>query len=151
MSNARATLSEDQAAIKNHVVDLFDAFLAGDVESLRRGRTADWKGFQVRSTRLIRGVADYMSDLDDTLGTLRVERYEFIDFEVDVDGDTGIVCYLARDFLQSSGSGPSTVLIRSIDVYKRIDGSWLQTASNICAIPDPFSAGDGAPENEPND
>ena len=129
----------DEDAIRAHVVSLFDAYLAGDLETLRTGRTEDWKGFQVRSTRLVRGRDQYLDELRKVVSSLKVDRYEFIDFEVDIEGDLGVVYYLARDYLSpSDGSGaPATVLIRSIDVYRRIDGNWIQSGSNICAIADP--------------
>lgn len=120
-------------------MSLFDAYLAGDLEALRTGRTEDWKGFQIRSTRLVRGRDQYMDELQRVVSSLKVERYEFVDFEVEIEGDVGIVYYLARDYLSPSDdpNTPSTVLIRSVDVYRRIDGEWIQSGSNICAIPEP--------------
>lgn len=128
--------------IRRHVISLFDAYLAGDLEALKHGRIPEWKGFQIRSTRLIRGVDEYMSELKHVMGGLKVEKYEFLDFEVDIEGDIALVYYLARDHLKTDGTDtgepiPSTVLVRSIDVYRRIDGTWIQTGSNICAIADP--------------
>jgi ketosteroid isomerase-like protein len=129
----------DENAIRAHVVSLFDAYLAGDLETLRSGRTESWKGFQIGSTRLVRGLDQYMAELQKVVGALKVDRYEFVDFEIDIEGDLAIVYYLARDFLSASDDqgAPKTVLIRSIDIYRRIGGSWIQTGSNICAIPDP--------------
>lgn len=132
--------------IRRHVVGLFDAYLAEDRDALRRGRIPDWKGFQIRSTRLIRGVDAYMDELERVMGALRVERYEFLDFEVEVEGDIAFVYYLARDHLASTDPGsadpdPATVLIRSLDVYRRIDHRWVQAGSNICAVPDPSAHG----------
>ncbi|MGB7859778.1 MAG: nuclear transport factor 2 family protein [Acidimicrobiia bacterium] len=128
--------------IRRHVISLFDAYLAGDLEALKHGRTAEWKGFQIRSTRLIRGVDEYMRELERVMGGLKVDKYEFLDFEVEVEGDIALVYYLARDYLriddpETVGSVPPTILIRSIDVYRQLDGSWIQAGSNICAIADP--------------
>lgn len=64
MANAKA---DAEVEIKRHVVGLFDAYLAGDREFLRAGRTADWKGFQIRSTRLVRGGDEYMAELSSLL------------------------------------------------------------------------------------
>lgn len=130
--------------IRRHVMSLFDAYLAGDLEALKHGRIPEWKGFQIRSIRLIRGVDDYVSELERVMDGLEVEKYEFVDFEVEVEGDIALVYYLARDFLKTddNGSGrpvPPTVLIRSLDVYRMVDGSWIQAGSNICAIADPYS------------
>lgn len=150
MSHSISNAEADENAIRNHVVTLFDAYLAGDLETLRSGRTRDWKGFQIRSTRLVRGIDAYMVELEKVIGGLKIDRYEFLDFEVDVTGDLGIVYYLARDYLSDAdqgdaGSAPKTVLIRSIDIYKRIEGSWIQVGSNICAITDPSTDGELSP------
>lgn len=141
-SNEAAVVEE----IRRHVISLFDAYLAGDLNTLRRGRIPEWKGFQIRSTRLIRGVDEYVSELEAVVGGLEVEKYELLDFEVDVEGDIALVYYLARDFLETDETGtgrpvPPTVLIRSIDAYRRVDGSWIQAGSNICAIADPYPHG----------
>lgn len=44
--------------------------------------------------------------------------------------------------LGAAGAVKGMVLIRSIDIYRRIDGSWIQVGSNICAIPDPATDGE---------
>lgn len=134
-------VERDSAALKEHVTRLFDAFLAHDVQTLRDGRTADWKGFQIRSTRIVRGVDDYTTELEAVLAGLVVERYEFLEFDVDFYGDLALVFYVARDWLgQVDGDGPRTVLIRALDVYRRVGEEWTQIASNICALPDPQTA-----------
>jgi hypothetical protein len=131
--------------IRAHVIGLFDAFLAGDRDALAAGRTSDWKGFQIQSTRLIHGRAEYTTELERVLGGLKVERYEFLDFEVDVIGDLALVYYVARDWLlpedPTEAERPRTILIRSLDVYRNIEGSWTQIASNICSIGDTSSVG----------
>lgn len=133
------TTDTDAQLIRSHVIGLFEAFLAGDTAALRDGRIDDWKGFQIRSTRLVRGAGEYLSELKEVMGAIEVSSYEFLDFDVDVYGDLAVVLYTARDYLKS-GPGddvPSTVLVRSLDVYRRIEGDWTQIASNICTIADP--------------
>lgn len=141
-----ADTTADAEEIRRHVISLFDAYLQGDLDTLKQGRISEWKGFQIKSTRLIRGVDEYMIELARVLGGLKVEKYEFLDFEVDVEGDIALVYYVARDYLQTDDTGiggpvPPTILIRSIDVYRRIDGNWIQAGSNICAIADPYPHG----------
>jgi hypothetical protein len=123
------------AEIRRHVEALFDAFLAKDRTALRNGRVEDWKGFQIPSTSLIRGVDRYMVDLESALENLEVTRYEFLDFEVDVHADIALVYYVARDWLNTS-EGEKTILVRALDVYAlELDG-WIQIGSNICLVPD---------------
>ena len=76
MSSATTT-DEVVAEIRRHVEALFDAFLAKDRVALREGgRTEGWKGFQIPSTSLIRGVDRYMVDLESALENLSVTRYD---------------------------------------------------------------------------
>jgi ketosteroid isomerase-like protein len=133
-----STTTPDQAAIeiREHVEALFEAFLAKDRDVLRNGRIEDWKGFQIPSTTLIRGVDDYMVDLETALQNVAVIRYEFLEFEVDLRGDVALVYYVARDWL-ATPEGESTILVRALDVYERRHDRWIQIGSNICLVPDP--------------
>jgi ketosteroid isomerase-like protein len=132
------TTASDKAAaeIRSHVEGLFDAFLAKDRDALRDGRVADWRGFQIPSTTLIRGVDRYMVDLETALQNLKVTRYEFLEFEVDVHDDVALVYYIARDWLDTP-DGEETALVRALDVYQRRSEGWIQIGSNICVLPDP--------------
>jgi ketosteroid isomerase-like protein len=131
------TTASDKAAaeIRSHVEGLFDAFLAKDRDALRDGRVADWRGFQIPSTTLIRGVDRYMVDLETALQNLKVTRYEFLEFEVDVHDDIALVYYIARDWLDTP-DGEETALVRALDVYQRRSDGWIQIGSNICVLPD---------------
>ncbi len=131
---------EVAAEIRRHVETLFDAFLAKDSETLRDGRIDDWRGFQIPSTTLIRGVDRYMVDLEAALENLEVTRYEFLDFEVDVHTDVALVYYVARDWLNTP-EGEKTILVRALDVYGLQPDGWIQIGSNICLVPE-----DSAPD-----
>jgi ketosteroid isomerase-like protein len=134
MSDATNT-DEVAAEIRRHVEALFDAFLAKDRAALREGRIEDWKGFQIPSTSLIRGVDRYMVDLEAALENLSVARYEFLDFEVEVHTDVALVYYVARDWLDTP-EGEKTILVRALDVYGLQPDGWIQIGSNICVVPD---------------
>lgn len=65
---------------------------------------------------------------------------------MDVYDDLALVYYLARDWLASpdrDGNVPSppTVSIRSLDVYRRVHGSWVQIGSNTARSPIPVMSG----------
>lgn len=127
------TSASDAAEIRAHVESLFEAFLAGDREALRSGRIPTWRGFQIRSTRLIEGVDEYMEELEKAMVGLRVSRYEFLDFEVDIRGDIALVYYIARDWIDGD---TQTVLVRALDAYERGRDGWIQIGSNICVLAD---------------
>ncbi len=134
MTNSTAT-NEAAAEIRSHVEALFEAFLSKDRDALRKGRVENWRGFQIPSTTLIRGVGDYMVDLETALQNVTVTRYEFLDFEVDVRGNVALVYYVARDWLNTP-EGETTILVRALDVYGLEDDGWIQIGSNICLVPD---------------
>ncbi len=125
----------DEKEIEAHVRGLFDAFLAKDRDAIESGHTADWKGFQIPSKRIVRGIDHYMGVADDLLASLKAVPYEFLEMDVDVYGDIALVYYVARDWLQD-GDVETTVLIRALDVYRRERGAWNQAGSNICVIAD---------------
>ena len=133
--SSATTTDEVAAEIRRHVEALFDAFLAKDRVALREGRIEGWKGFQIPSTSLIRGVDRYMVDLESALENLSVTRYEFLDFEVDVHTDIALVYYVARDWLDTP-EGEKTILVRALDVYGLQSDGWIQIGSNICVVPD---------------
>lgn len=134
-THGNSEIEEAQAEIKAHITDLFDAFLAKDRGAIRRGHTRDWTGFQIPSKQMIRGIDHYMNAAETLLNSLKAVRYEFLEMEVEIHGDIGLAYYIARDWIQESG-GESTVLIRALDVYRRDDGVWNQSGSNICVIAD---------------
>ncbi len=125
----------DEKKIEAHVRGLFDAFLAKDRDAIESGHTADWKGFQIPSKQIVRGIDQYMAAADDLLASLKAVRYEVLEMDVDVYGDIALVYYVARDWLQD-GDKETTVLIRALDVYRRESGAWNQAGSNSCVIAD---------------
>lgn len=126
----------DREQIIEHIHGIFRAYFAKDRETIRRTHTADWKGFLTRSTRMVRGIDDYMTYVDGVLQGVAPLRYEIVDIEVDVYGDVAVVFYLAREWLPKEGGGEFTILLRSCDIYRRDPGGWNQCGSNIMVIPD---------------
>lgn len=130
----RKDIMKDGEQILEHIHSLFRAYLAKDREAIRRGHTADWRGFQLPSPRIVRGIDQYMETADRILATMTGTRYEIRDSEVQVRGDIAIVYYTA-DYWVRDGAGEKRVPLRSVDVYRREPGGWNQCGSNICVIP----------------
>lgn len=126
----------DEQAILAHVHSIFRAYLDRDRSSIRRLHTEDWRGFQVGSRRIIRGIDEYMAAAEATLSALRAVRYEMLDTEVIVSGDFAVIYYVARDYLQGEAGSERTTLLRAVDVYRREPGGWNQAGSNVVALPD---------------
>ncbi|HXH60348.1 MAG TPA: nuclear transport factor 2 family protein [Fimbriimonadaceae bacterium] len=126
----------DQKEIYEHIVGLFDSFIKKDESAVKAGHTNDWKGFQIPSKSLVRGIDDYMVKAREVMQKITAYDYEFLDMSIDVYGDVAIVLYLARDFLRDAQGNESTILIRSLDVYRRESHGWNQCASNINTMSD---------------
>lgn len=128
--------ASDREQIIEHIHAIFRAYFAKDRETIRRNHTADWKGFLIRSTKMVRGIDAYMAHVDGVLQGVVPSRYEIVDIDVDVYGDVAVVFYLAREWIPKDGGGEKTILLRSCDIYRRDPDGWNQCASNIMAVPD---------------
>ena len=127
----------DVQAILDHVHGIFRAYLAKDREHIRRTHSDDWTGFQVGSRALVRGIDAYMEAAEDVLRTLRAVRYEMLETDVRIDGDSAVVYYVARDWMEDG----STVLLRAVDIYRREAGGWIQCGSHVSALPEAAGRG----------
>ncbi|MBI5528283.1 MAG: nuclear transport factor 2 family protein [Deltaproteobacteria bacterium] len=126
----------DSEAIRAHIDGLFQAFIRKDREAIRRGHTTDWRGFQVKSTHLVRGIDDYMKAADVSLATFRGTRHEILDIDIKIYGDMAVVFYLAMYWVHGNDDGEQSIRLRSVDVYRREGNRWNQCGSNICLLPE---------------
>ena len=129
-------VQEDREAVIDHIHGLFQAFIRKDREAIRRGHTTDWRGFQVQSRHIVRGLDEYMQSADRVLETMNSVRYELVDTEVQVEGDRAVVFYVARVWLADAQGGETMVTLRSIDLYRREAAGWNQCGSHIGLVPD---------------
>jgi ketosteroid isomerase-like protein len=125
----------DREQILLHINGLFQAFIRKDLDAIRRGHTSDWKGFQVKSRSLVRGIDQYMEAAKQALSTFNGTRYELLDVDIQVHGDVAVVFYLARYWFNSAHEEQS-IRLRSVDIYRRGPDGWNQSGSNICTVPD---------------
>jgi hypothetical protein len=130
------TSQDARAEILAHVDGLFRAFIRKDREAIRRGHTSDWRGFQLRSRHIVRGIDEYMAAADQVLDDARLVDYEILDSEVFVHGELAIVYYIANDIVEEPNGSRRTVPIRSIDIYRYENGHWNQSGSNISVVPE---------------
>ena len=128
--------TEDRKAILEHIHGIFDAFIRKDRAKLRNTHTKDWTGFQGPSVKIERGIDDYMINAEKSLEHLDGTGYELLDTEIQLFGDLAVVYYVARyDFRDKEGKA-GNVPLRSIDIYRCIDGHWIQIGSHIGVIPE---------------
>lgn len=133
--NSTGDTKKDREEILAHIRSIFEAYIRRDREAIRKTHTADWTGFQNPSTRIERGIQDYMRNADLSLQTLVGTGFEILDSEVQIRGDTAIVYYVARyDCVHSDGRA-SSVPLRSVDIYRRESDGWIQCGSHISVVP----------------
>lgn len=136
MANAIAQENSDREKIVHHIDGLFKAFIRKDLDAIRRGHTSDWKGFQVGSQHLVRGIDEYMEAAQQALKKFEGKRYEMLDLDVQVHGDVAIVFYLAKYWTTAPAGGEKAILLRSVDIYRKEPQGWNQCGSNICTVPE---------------
>jgi ketosteroid isomerase-like protein len=126
---------DDRREILAHIDSIFRAYIARDRAAIRRLHSGDWTGFQGPSTKIERGIDDYLVNADSSLASLQGTGYEILDSEVQVMGDLAFVYYVARyEALDNEGQAHS-IPLRSIDLYRREAGGWNQFGSHISVIP----------------
>lgn len=126
----------DREAILAHVNGIFRAYVNADRDAIRKAHTADWTGFLGPSTRIERGIDDYMANADKSLERFEGKGYEILDSEVQLYGDVAIVFYVAEYRARDRQTGDDVViLLRSVDIYRRDAGGWNQSGSHIAPIP----------------
>lgn len=133
----------DREAILDDIRGIFQAYVDRDRETIRKTHSADWTGFQGPSTKIERGLDDYMANAERSLASFRGTGYELLDAELQLHGDVALVYYIARyDYLDAEGKAGSLGL-RALDVYRRERGEWIQCGSHITPLPAGGAWGEG--------
>ncbi len=125
----------DRAEILGHIDRIFRAYIACDRDAIRNTHTTDWTGFQGPSTGIERGIGAYMINAEASLAKLRGTGFDLLDSEVQILGDLAIVFYVARYHYLDDGGAAHTAPLRSVDLYRRDPGGWIQFGSHIAVIP----------------
>jgi len=125
----------DSEQILAHIHSIFQAYLNKDRETIRKTHTKDWTGFQGPSTKIERGIEAYMVNAEKSLAEINGTGYELLDTEVQIYGDIGIVYYVARFDYRDAAGREGAVPLRSVDIYRRLNGEWIQIGSHIGTIP----------------
>lgn len=123
----------DRDAIRAHIMSIFDGFRRQDRAKLRETHAEQWRGFLIGSTRVIRGVDEYMAYIEPGLhGPADTSDYVLSEFDVLFYGDVAVVDFVA-DAVLPGGNKP---VFRIMDIYtKNRDGSWIQSASHTVFHP----------------
>ena len=139
----------DRDAIRAHIDRIFRAYSQKDRPTIEATHSAEWRGFLGASRSIIRGLSSYMEGADAFLRFPGgIAGYRFEDFDLLFYGDVGLVSYIA-DVDITNGETPPEVYktkYRSIDVYAKLDGHWMQVASHLNSHPDILEARSQEPQ-----
>lgn len=137
---AGAQRQADQDAIRNHIDKIFQAYIHKDGATIRATHASEWIGFQESSTTAIHGIDSYMKSIDGYLnGPVRMTAYKMLDFDVIFYGDCALVPYVANVTYEYPG-GTTSLKLRVLDVYAKIDGGWNQVGSDTQLHPEARAA-----------
>lgn len=125
---------KDRRQIVEHIHGLFRAYIAKNRDAIRNGHTHDWRGFQLPSTGIVRGLDAYMETADRILTTMTGTRYEIKDIDVHLYDRIAVVYYVA-DYWVKENDGENKIPLRSVDIYRHEAQGWNQCGSNICLLP----------------
>ena len=129
------TDDKDREQILAHIDSIFSAFIRQDRETLRKTHTHDWIGFLIPSTEIERGIDAYMANAEKSFENFRGTGYELLNHEIQLFGDIAIVYYVARYDYADENDEEQSIPLRSIDIYRRDSGDWIQAGSHITIIP----------------
>ena len=135
---------DDRGVILEHIRSIFEAYLRKDRETIRRTHADDWVGFLGPSVKIERGIGDYMAGAERSLASFTGTGYELLDTEIQIEGDLALVYYTARYDYKDNDGNRGSLPLRSLDVYRRKGGEWMQAGSHITPIPGGGSWGEGA-------
>lgn len=125
----------DRAEIRKHVEGIFQAFVDKNSEKLRATHSTDWAGYSMDSRSLRQGIEAYMQGAENSLKNYGMVGFKLTSFDVVFHGDIALVFYIA-DVELKNGNGAGTDKMRSLDVYKKQNGDWIQVASHLARHPD---------------
>ena len=125
----------DRQAIRNHLEKIFRAYVDKDLATIRATHAQNWTGFTLGARSIIHGLDEYIRDAEEaTKNPLLIANYKLSDIDFVFYGDVALVPYVADVTAGSTLRLPGK--FRSLDVYARIDGNWIQVGSNIDLHPE---------------
>lgn len=133
----------DREQIIGHIHAIFQAFLSQDREAIKKAHTEDWVGFLGSSVGIERGIEAYVANVEKSLDSFKGKSYELLDTEVQIHGDLALVYYVARYDYEDEDGATHSLPLRSVDIYRRESGDWIQAGSHITVIPTEGAWGEG--------
>jgi len=139
-SFSKASQGDDERAILDHIHGIFQAYMEADTATIRATHSADWTGFNNQSRAIVHGIDAYMANARRALAGARIIRYELEDVDIQIHGDVGVVYYVANWTTKLNASDVRIRMhVRSVDIYEKRGGGWIQIGSNLNSLTRPGS------------
>ncbi|MEE8404817.1 MAG: nuclear transport factor 2 family protein, partial [candidate division Zixibacteria bacterium] len=82
-----------------------------------------------------RGIDAYMSNVDFSFENYKGVGYEISDSEIQIFENVAIVYYVARYDFENKAGEKHSLPLRSVDIYRKESGGWIQCGSHITIVP----------------
>jgi ketosteroid isomerase-like protein len=142
--------AQDREAIRAHIDSIYQAFIHKDLPALRATHAEDWRGFLNGSTRMIRGIDQYMQAVGSLKGPYGMTSYKLRDFDIIFAGDAAFATFISDGQIMTP-SGEIHQVLRLGDFYVKKDGHWIQAGSNTSIHPDSIAEEMSTPQTLPED
>ncbi|MCH9651739.1 MAG: nuclear transport factor 2 family protein [Deltaproteobacteria bacterium] len=135
--SAAGDRERDTQLIRDHIDSIFQAYADKDAPRVRATHSEHWRGFLRSSPTILKGVDEYMAFANVGLRSPGgLTGYEMLEFDVVFYGDDLAVVPYVADMFVAQGDQSGAIKIRALDVYARLEGEWIQVASNTANHPE---------------
>jgi hypothetical protein len=132
----------DRAAVLKSLDRIFQGFIHQDDDELRATHAAQWLGFLEGVSGVMHGVDEYMAaSTSPVKSPVHMTAYKLLDSDVLFYGDVAIVPFVCE--IEIGGPGikqPMKNKLRILDVFAKLNGQWIQVATDTARSPDAEAA-----------
>ena len=132
----------DRDAVLKSLDRIFQGFIHQDDGELRATHAAQWLGFLEGASNVMHGVEEYMqASTSPVKSPVHMTGYKLLDSDVLFYGDVAIVPFVCE--IQIGGPGlkqPIKRKLRILDVFAKLNGQWVQVATDTAPSPDAEAA-----------
>jgi ketosteroid isomerase-like protein len=128
----------DRDAVLKSLDRIFQGFIHQDSETLRATHGIEWLGFLEGSLTVMHGNSEYMQSVSGAMTSpVHMTGYKLLEVDVVFYGDVAIVPFVCE--IEVAGPGvtqPSRNKLRILDVFAKLNGEWVQVATDTAQSPD---------------
>lgn len=129
----------DRDAIRADIDTIYQAFIHKDRAKVQATHDENWHGFLDGSTKMIRGIDQYMKFVGPMTSPYGMTSYKIRDFDILFQGDAAFVTFVT-DIERNTPAGMQHAVQRLADFYVKKNGKWVQSGSNTSISPETIEA-----------